>query len=292
MCSISGFISSQPIAKKTASRLCSALLFYGSVRGSQSSGIWINNHLLKKAESPDDFIYSPEFSNVFDRGPTIALMHTRQPTSGGLGDAQAQPFKVGNTVTVHNGYFHNITELKNKWSIQKKSGVDSELVTQFIESYGINMLPKFLASSEGPSAFAIHHNGELYLMRDTNPIHVANLDMKNGTKLTIFASTADIIHDALKYCWLIESNVRANMIKEGILFHLNREGVLEKLSEKTSSKFYSRVCRGHSSYSSCGDNYPHWWKEKNHGVKDIESTYEKHRKNQLSIEKCYRSESD
>jgi len=243
LCSIAGFISSKPLAKYLAERLCAALLYHGSNRGSQSTGMYVNDKILKKAKDPMDFIWSDEFTNMFDKRPNCALLHTRQPTCGGLGDAQAQPFKVRDTIAIHNGWFVNCDELKDKWNIRKKSGVDSELVAQFIQTYGIRMLPKFLETTHGSSAIAAFYNEELYLIRQGNPTAYTIVDTADGNTVFVFASTGRIISDSVRYCWLLPSSHPIKETKEGYLFRVS-PGKLERMSARISKSYYGRIWSG------------------------------------------------
>lgn len=235
MCGIAGFISKKPLSSWASERLCSALLYYSEDRGSQSTGIFINGTLFKKAMNACEFIELDEYNKLFTQDTSAALLHTRQPTSGGKGDDQAQPFISGTTVTVHNGWFTNIHELKRRWNIQKASGVDSELVTSFIDSYGIMKLPQFLKSSEGSSAFAIIYKNELYLMRSGNPTAYTIIDLADGNTVFVFASTPKILAMAIRYVWLIQPYHSIKETKEGILLHITPE-IITKMSARVSSQ--------------------------------------------------------
>jgi asparagine synthetase B (glutamine-hydrolysing) len=235
MCSIAGFISKKPLSGWQAERLTDALLYHGSVRGEQSAGIWVNGQVLKHAITPDTLVTLPEYEALFKTPVSKALIHTRQPTSGGVGDAQAQPFLVGDTVSIHNGWFVNTLELKKKWNIRKKSGVDSELVTSFVDSYGIRALPQFLKSVVGSSAFAIIYKDDLYLMRDGNPTAFTIIDTTDGNTIFVFASTPSILQQSIRYCWLLPTYHPIKETKEGILFHVSPDN-LKKLSQRVYSR--------------------------------------------------------
>jgi len=238
MCSISGFLASNPLERSLARRLTTSLLFYGQERGGQSAGVYANDHLCKSALEPSSFIDTSDFFSVFDRDTKYMLAHTRQPTSGGLGDKQAQPFRQGNTITVHNGFFFDTHSLKQEFSLRKKSGVDSELVTNFIHSYGITSLPKFITSTDGPSALAIAHDDEIYLMRSGNPTFYTKLKLPDETQLMIWASTNTILLDALLYCFLLNKRPHIEGTQEGVLLKVTPTS-LERLSEKVSYDFSS-----------------------------------------------------
>jgi glucosamine 6-phosphate synthetase-like amidotransferase/phosphosugar isomerase protein len=207
MCSISGFLSNKPLSEETSKRLASALLYYGQSRGKQSAGAFIVGkqaaYMAKQAINPHKFIKGESFAKLFKQGARIGLFHTRYPTCGEKTDKQAQPFTRPDTVTVHNGYYFDIAGIRDKWGLHKKSGVDSELVTDFIESYGVDMLPDFLASTDGPSAIAAYHKGQVYLARGGNPLHYCPIDI-DGCKVLVFASTFEQLESAIKYATLCE----------------------------------------------------------------------------------------
>lgn len=213
MCSIAGFISESPLDRHLAMRLSRALLFYGRERGDQSTGAYVNGRIAKQATRPEDFIETSAFFNLFDKDPSIALLHTRFPTSGGRGDKQAQPFRVGSTVTVHNGMLPDVYSIKAQWNIKKKSGVDSELVTSFIDSYGIKRLPELLESTWGCAALGIisQNPDTLYLLSDGNPIVWARTKLADDNTLFTFASTAHILMSALKHVFLMSDTTCYNL---------------------------------------------------------------------------------
>lgn len=226
MCGIAGWISNKPLDKETSKLLSEALLFYASERGAQSAGIWTpDNGLLKKAVHPKQFVKSHNFMTYWKHESKICLLHTRQPTCGARGDAQAQPFDHGDTVTVHNGWYHNAKPLRDQWKLNKTSGVDSELACEFIEAYGIKKLPEFIESGYGSSALGIYNNGKLFVYRDGNPLSIVHLSFDGGLKLAIFASTSELLESALKYLWLMPL-VQYRSIKEHKLYELTPSGLI------------------------------------------------------------------
>lgn len=234
MCSIGGWISTTPINKYSAMNLARALLFYGRGRGTQSGGIYYNGRLLKKAMDPQDLIDLPDFDNLFESetGPAgrICLTHTRQPTCGGRGDAQAQPFEHGDAVTIHNGWYFDTADIKSQFNIKKPSGVDSELACRIVSSYGPQKLPDFISKSSGASAIACKWKDDLYLMRSGNPIVYAHIPLVGKNIITLFASTEEQLAFAARYVFLLgEDNLTVKTLKEGILYRMN-PGQAERLT--------------------------------------------------------------
>lgn len=240
MCSIAGWITPSPLSPESARRLAQGLLYFGMDRGQQSAGVLWGGTLLRRAMRPDDFIFTKEFIDLFatSSGSPICLLHTRQPTSGGTGDEQAQPFVRGKAATVHNGWFWNCSEVKAEFSLRKKSGVDSELVTAWVNAYGPESLPEFIESTEGSSAIACKHEENLFLIRDGNPIVTAQLKLGTGQPILLFASTAKQLISALRYTYLF-TDVRVQEMKEGVLFHATPAGLEQLTSKKVSHSWTS-----------------------------------------------------
>ena len=205
MCSISGYITDKPLPREAARRLGRALVFYGAERGEQSAGLFTHSEsmdrIFKRAMKPADFVEHPAFASMFDGGTTLFLGHTRLPTCGGRGRAQAQPFRAPNTVTVHNGMIWDAANAKSQWGLRKKSGVDSELVTDFIEAYGIKAIPYFFEETSGSSAIAAWYKERLYLARDSNPTVCSRFKV-GETSVTAFASTSSILENSLRHAFL------------------------------------------------------------------------------------------
>lgn len=242
MCSIAGFVSNKPITGWAADRLITALLYYGAERGDQSAGVYVNGKVCKKAIDPYALACDDEYLKLVEKPTQLALVHTRFPTCGGEDDPQAQPFEVDGTVSIHNGWFSNMHELKRIFNIKKPTGVDSELVTQFVHSYGINKLPQFLKCTYGCSACAVLYKEELYLIRSGNPTNYTIVDLSDGNSIFIFASTGRILRDAVRYAWLLPAEHPIHETKEGVLLRVSPEGlttISEKIRTKTPSWVYS-----------------------------------------------------
>lgn len=245
MCCISGFISNQPLPSDFARNLVAALLYYGQERGSHSAGAFVlgsTPRIFKKAECGSDLFKEEEFKAMFDETVTMALCHNRLPTSGGRGDDSAQPFQREGIVTIHNGHYSNAEELKNKFTLKKHSGVDSELVADFLSEYGIDMLPKFLEETWGSSAIAAFYEGKLYVVRNTNPLWISHLNFGDDFKLTVFASTEEILDNAIRFVSLV-TKTGSEKIKENMVF-LVEPGEHKAFSDPIPERKYTH-CAGY-----------------------------------------------
>lgn len=236
MCSISGWIAQKPLSPDIARRLSTALLHYGMERGDQSAGVFANNRTLKRAMRPDAFVETKEFRTFFHTPTKMALLHTRMPTCGGIGHEQAQPFRAGNTVSVHNGFYFDVKGIRDFWNLKKPSGIDSELVAQFVNSKGVSKLPDFLNTTDGPSAVAVWHDDNLWLARTGNPTYVLKLHWGADQHIVIFASTADILMSAAKHVWLLHPEHKPFPTREGQVYQVTPKRLIKKF--KTFSQFY------------------------------------------------------
>lgn len=267
MCSIGGWLASAPLTAGDSFRLMRALQYYGATRGKQSTGVWMRNSVLnaeilqKYAVDPDTFIAKPEVWEAISglEGANMALTHTRQPTCGGLGDEQAQPFQTGNVVTVHNGWYTNMKELKEAHGISKPSGVDSELVSTFIAAHGIESIETFLTDTRGSSAIACAVGEELYLARDRGPIEYVTLEIGEGIDITVFGSTEFQVLAAVRYLWLLPQFDRTTTLTSDSLFKVAPGTVEEVLNWRRQPPAPHQVYTPPNWHKS---NMPNWAQEK------------------------------
>lgn len=224
MCSIGGWISTglDPAASQ---RITRALVFYGQIRGSQSSGVAYAGRVIKRAMHPDKYIGIRAVRELLQERGDRALTHTRAPTCGGRGDGQAQPFVRANVTSVHNGVISNVKTLIEKFGIDMPSGVDSELITSFVAKHGVLELPKFTAAMAGSAAIALNVGEEMYLIREYGPIEYLTLSLPGGGKLTAFASTEQMLMQALRSHWLLDPGLRTTTLPSDGLYRLTPDGV-------------------------------------------------------------------
>lgn len=239
MCSIGGFITkNKGLSPEVASRLAASLLHHGTDRGSQSGGTFtwdgVRRTYLKQAVHPTKVSKHLHWGQLFTRPVEVCFTHTRMPTCGGRGDAQAQPFWKGKTVCVHNGWYANHLELREVYELRNPSGVDSELVREWITRYGIDALPHFITETEGPSAIAMWDNGEVYLTRSGNPlcyVQVPNIGL-------VFASTPDILCASLEDIGIRGIQGEVKELEERYVWKVSSNGALERYSKRIDHPYY------------------------------------------------------
>lgn len=249
MCSIGGFISKNPLSPDLAKRLADGLIWYGSERGRQSAGVYVDGRIAKRAMEPQKFVSIKAYRRLFHSPTTIVLTHTRQPTCGGLGDEQAQPFRCGRAVTIHNGMLSNTSDLREKFGIAKPSGVDSELFASFVDKHGPEALPDFCDAAHGSLAIAAVFEGKLYLVREQSPLTTLVINMTDGNQLAMFASTEQILRMAASHAFLIPPSYSTKDPSFGDLFALDHTG-LTKVKDQVNRVSYG----GHHSVEwQCGN---------------------------------------
>lgn len=222
MCGIAGFYSRVGLEPYWAKALGRAFLYYASTRGNQSGGAFVDGRIAKRATEPYKFALSDEFGALFpdDAVAHVGLFHTRQPTSGGRGDTHAQPFVNGAVATAHNGVITNEHELRVKFGIDNPSGVDSELVTSFVAKHGISKLAEFIEAMDGSAALAMVVDERLYLARHSNPLSYTYVTQADGSKVLAFASTGEILMNALRYIWLLPAGTSPSILRENQAFRV------------------------------------------------------------------------
>ncbi len=253
MCGIAGFISSKPLSGPVVQSLCKALLFYSQDRGAQSAGLFLNNTLLKRAVSAEELYHLPEFHALFGGPSSMALLHTRQPTTGDRGDGQAQPFIVPRTnnkgvvISVHNGVVTNYQALATEHGVSMPSGVDSELFPQVVAKKGIAFLPHLMRSAYGNHAVAMIYGNRLYICRDGNPIEYMTIHFTDDVKVTVFASTEDIVLRAARFVWLLSKDFKTKPAITRQLYQVTPNG-LREIGEPVAYGTVAPIAKGHDPF--------------------------------------------
>lgn len=243
MCSIGGFISSQPLPADITRGLLRALLFYGEQRGSHSAGVFVNNQLIKRAVPAKEFINLDEVKAAINVEATMALIHTRFPTSGGQEDIDAHPFRFGDTTVVHNGHISNPELLRNKFALPKQTEVDSEVLAAGLHTLGPMRFLDMISEAQGSAAMAAIHEGALLLARDGNPLEYFRLTTDLGAEepchVFAFASTESQLMNALRFCWLLPAFDRPITLMTNQLFSVDPKAGVGTTLGRFSTRSYS-----------------------------------------------------
>jgi len=233
LCSIGGAVFKDGLSPDETHRLANALLFFGRNRGDQSAGLWMEGMggpPFKRATDVASLINSTAYKNLFKnvqpQKRLVLLTHTRLPTHGGRTDADAQPFKAGDTVTIHNGMISNDDQLDRQFQLKRKTEVDSEVFTRYINRYGMRNLPKFMKSLSGSLAVVAYKAGRLYAFRDGNPLIVAEIKDEG----LIWGSTKTMVEAAMIAVWGYMPEHKMIELKEDAIYALRDRGVVERLA--------------------------------------------------------------
>jgi glutamine phosphoribosylpyrophosphate amidotransferase len=230
-----------------AQRVASSLLFFGRDRGDQSAGIWFEGmgQPLKRALAVDEFISTKSYNAIFDRvkekGRFVLLTHTRYPTCGGRTDADAQPFKAGDTVTIHNGMIINPGQLEKKFNFVRKTQVDSEVFARYINRHGVRNLPKFMHLLSGNAAVVAYKAGKVYAFRSGNPLVVASIPGDG----VIWASTKQQVEAAMVTVWGFLPECTITEIASNTIYSFKEDGEVIKLASFNTApvRQYSFNCK-------------------------------------------------
>lgn len=191
MCSIAGFLSKRPMVSAT---VLWRMMLAGESRGDYSCGAWSPSGYVRKLGGVRELRRSRAFWRLFPS--TVALAHTRFPTSGGLDAGHSQPFKVKNVVTAHNGHLFAPEYVARDLQLAYgQDDVDSILWTRACAKYGVAEGIEEVAEIVGSgNALCVYQDGKAYAYRGAHGALVwAKLD-----GLLLWASTVEMLWSAFQ----------------------------------------------------------------------------------------------
>lgn len=166
MCGITGYITKRPTKKVITA--FKSLLIANEDRGNESTGIFMNNQLIKSTLKASSFVDKIDNNELLKS--TLTLGHTRLATTGDISKDNAHPFTYGNITGVHNGVIQNYQD------IYKKAKVDSQAIFYLLNKNKNNYY-KTLKQIKGSMAIAwTNADNTLYLMRHNNPLSIAYIN--------------------------------------------------------------------------------------------------------------------
>lgn len=224
MCSIAGFLSKRPLVSAT---VLWRMMVAGESRGDYSCGAWSPSGYVRKLGGVRELRRARPFWRLFPA--KVALGHTRFPTSGGLGPEHAQPFKVKNVVSVHNGHLvapeYIAKDLRLTFG---QDDVDSILWARACAKYGVEDGIAEVADSVGScNAVSVYHDGKVYAYRGTHGALVwAKLD-----GLILWASTVEMLWSAF------ERRVKCQQLVSNAVYEMTLDGprVVRKLATRRAA---------------------------------------------------------
>jgi glucosamine--fructose-6-phosphate aminotransferase (isomerizing) len=218
MCGIIGIISEKDFELKTAFNKLKKLEY----RGYDSFGYYDKELLIKKT----GHIKIPNKN----KKTTIAILHTRWSTHGGVTDYNAHPHQScdKNITIVHNGIIENYEEIKDeliKKGHKFTSETDSEVVAHYFEEKLKNNSMKqicvdFIKEVKGTFAILIIKNDEdkIYALKRDSPLVLGICKDKNIIASDIYAFS-DLTNKAIFF----ENNEFAVIEKNNYDFY-NKKG--------------------------------------------------------------------
>jgi glucosamine 6-phosphate synthetase-like amidotransferase/phosphosugar isomerase protein len=176
-----------------------------AVRGTHATGIaYVNTKKDMVIDKAPEASYRFNGYNKIPAASRTIMGHTRHTTQGSekknynnhpfLGLAGNKPFAFA-----HNGVLDNDNELQRTWNLpETKIETDSFVGVQLIEKQGkLNMESvKWMAEQvEGMFCFTIvDHKQQLWVIKNDSPMNIVHL---KSMEMYVYASTADILHEAL-----------------------------------------------------------------------------------------------
>jgi asparagine synthetase B (glutamine-hydrolysing) len=212
MCGIYGYFGRPKKGKENrVLRLYKELAIESMVRGTDATGIFAcsdeNYYIHKLNISADEFIEDDIIHEaIVDDRSYVVLGHNRAASIGTIKDSleNAHPFEGERFVQVHNGSFPPVKQIAKHLGLYKdmEGDTDSEAICKIVNHYSnnnnLNKSMDFFRKLQSYSLVYFDKYLEtIYFLRDPGrPMYIAN--MKKSLGITVFVSTQEILHKALK----------------------------------------------------------------------------------------------
>lgn len=256
MCGLFGFSDPKhTLTQKQIRRLTTALATASEQRGTDASGIaYVQGQSLRIYKRPRP---AHEMTWLVPLHTTAVMGHTRMTTQGdGTFNPNNHPFPgvSGQTrfALAHNGVLHNDDELKERYHLPKTNiRTDSYVAVQLLEQDGrldAETIGNAASLLEGTFSLSVLDQfNNLYLIKGNSPLCIYRFE--NG--LLCYASTADILKEALSRCRFLSGSKEIIGISEGDILCIRPDGRLQM------SRFDTSNLHKHLRWWDCG-NYDCW----------------------------------
>lgn len=254
MCGLFGFSDPKhTLTQKQIRRLTTALATASEQRGTDASGIaYVQGQSLRIYKRPRP---AHEMTWLVPLHTTAVMGHTRMTTQGdGTFNPNNHPFPgvSGQTrfALAHNGVLHNDDELKERYHLPKTNiRTDSYVAVQLLEQDGrldAETIGNAASLLEGTFSLSVLDQfNNLYLIKGNSPLCIYRFE--NG--LLCYASTADILKEALSRCGFLSGSKEIIGISEGDILCIRPDGRLQM------SRFDTTNLNKRLRWWNCGDYY-------------------------------------
>ena len=254
MCGLFGFSDPEhTLTQKQIRRLTTALATASEQRGTDASGIaYVQGQSLRIYKRPRP---AHEMTWLVPLHTTAVMGHTRMTTQGdGTFNPNNHPFPgvSGQTrfALAPNGVLHNDDELKERYHLPKTNiRTDSYVAVQLLEQDGrldAETIGNAASLLEGTFSLSVLDQfNNLYLIKGNSPLCIYRFE--NG--LLCYASTADILKEALNRCRFLSGSKEIIGISEGDILCIRPDGRLQM------SRFDTTNLNKRLRWWNCGDYY-------------------------------------
>ena len=266
MCGLFGFSRYGNEEIKGLSTLTNALAVESSIRGTDATGIAINNNGGLKIVKDSKSAYKMEFQHSDDI--VACTGHNRHSTQGNCKkNYNNHPFKGVykgfNFALCHNGVLSNDKSLRREYDLPKtKIETDSYIAVQLLESQSrlnFNSIKYMAEKTEGSFSYTIlDQKNNIYLVKGDSPLSILHFPKQ---KIYVYASTDEILYKALIDSPLFSSlkNGEFEMVEisEGDILKICPDGTIKK-NTFNYSYYYGRNWWDYGRYpyaSLLDDNY-------------------------------------
>lgn len=232
MCGLFGFSDPKhTLTQKQLRRLTSSLAVASEQRGTDASGIaYVQGQTLRIYKRP---LPAHSMTWLIPAHTTTVMGHTRMTTQGNSAfNPNNHPFPgiCGDTrfALAHNGVLHNDNALKQRYHLPKTNiQTDSYVAVQLLEQDGrldAETIGNMAARLEGSFSLTILNQfNHLYLVKGNSPLCLYRF----VSGLVCYASTADILKEALAQCSFLPCSKEIISLAEGDILCVRPDGRLQ-----------------------------------------------------------------
>ncbi len=233
MCALFGYLDcGKKIPHKVLQKLVQALANASEERGDHASGIAYKNGgklTIYKRPRP-----AHKMKFRIPKGTAAVMGHTRFTTQGDQKkNCNNHPFrgKAGREFALaHNGVLYNDRELRREKQLPKTPiETDSYVAVQLIEREGelnFENLRSMAEAVRGSFTFTIlDERNNLYFVKGSSPLYLVYFP---DFGLYVYASTAEIMHKALKAVSLNHLNYEMIEVQDGEILKISKNGCLSR----------------------------------------------------------------